>query len=75
MTTVNITDDRAVERERVDNVDKTISTLIAQAAICGWTVHIVADGFVAIRCGWTRHLSGLDELQQFVAQIGAGHAC
>ena len=59
-------------QQRVQQLDKRVSTARARLARAGFEAHIVAGGFVVGRWGQLRDLETLDELERFVEMVCGG---
>lgn len=65
------TADAAMVRAQVDAVDKRVATLKARAALAGYQLHVVADGFMVARWGLTHTLPTADEAERWLDRAGA----
>ena len=52
--------------------DKAVATIIAEAALAGFSVYIVEGGFVACKWGWSRTFSDLASLKQWLGRCTGG---
>jgi hypothetical protein len=59
----------AAERTRL--ADKRLSTVRAELAMKGIAAHVVEDGFLIERWGYSRHVPTIEALEAFAVQVGA----
>ena len=63
--------DQAEAAERTRLADKRLATVRAQLAMKGIAAHVVEDGFLIERWGYSRHVPTIEELELFAVQLGA----
>jgi len=65
------TSDELDDRARVDARDKRIATVRARAALAGWRVELVPEGFECWRWSRCRCFESLDLVEAFVDTVTA----